>query len=300
MGFSSSVTKWFIFTRPWSFPMTVVSVSIGSTVAAYEGAFDLILYLLTLAGSVFAHAGVNVINDYYDAKYGVDRKGAPTTIYRPHPLVEGLTSPIALGVFGALLLLPAVTIGIYLTLARGLLVLLLAALGLVLVVGYTGPPLRLKYRALGEPSVFLAWGVLLSLGSFYVLSGSLSVKPIVASTPFGLLVAAVLLANNIRDLEYDRSTGVRTIAVLLGKERSLRLYEAIIISAYASSLLFASLGLAPWTIAFVLLSTPRAVKLTRLFRREVPPAADPMTAALAIQFGILVILAYLTGLVFGV
>jgi len=293
MAIFKSIENWFVFTRPWSFPMTLISVSIGSAAAAYKGSFDLSLYLLVLAGSVLAHAGVNVINDYYDTKYGVDRRGAPTTIYRPHPLVGGFTSSKALGAFGVILVALALTIGIYLAMVRGLLVLLLAALGLFLIVEYTGPPLKLKYRAAGELSVFIAWGVLMSLGGFYVLTGYLSVEPIAASTPFGLLVVAVLLANNIRDIEYDRSAGVRTIAVVMGREGSLMLYEALIVGAYLMTILFSLAGLTPWTTALVLLSAPSAIRLIKRFRAEVPPAADPMTASLAIKFGALVLIAYL-------
>ena len=81
--------NWFLASRPWSFTMTAISVSVGSTLAAIDGDFSWILYLMTLLGTVLLHAATNLINDYYDVKNGVDTQEVSTAQYRPHPLVEG-------------------------------------------------------------------------------------------------------------------------------------------------------------------------------------------------------------------
>ena len=81
--------NWFLASRPWSFTMTAISVSVGSTLGAIDGSFSWALYLVTLLGTILLHAATNLINDYYDVKTGVDTREVSTAQYRPHPLVEG-------------------------------------------------------------------------------------------------------------------------------------------------------------------------------------------------------------------
>ncbi|MCS6902787.1 MAG: prenyltransferase, partial [Candidatus Bipolaricaulota bacterium] len=90
-----NLQTWFLATRPWSFSMTAISVGVGGALAALHQSFDLWLFLVTLVGAIAVHAATNLINDYFDYKRGVDRPGAPTTLYRPHPLVQGLIAPHA-------------------------------------------------------------------------------------------------------------------------------------------------------------------------------------------------------------
>ena len=84
------LTNWFIATRPWSFTMTLISVSVGSALAALDGSFSWGLCLLAAAGAVFMHAGTNLLNDYYDVKHGLDTLFSATAQYRPHAIVHGL------------------------------------------------------------------------------------------------------------------------------------------------------------------------------------------------------------------
>ena len=277
--------------RPWSFTMTVVAATAGSLIALLQtGVFYPGLYALTLLGLVLAHAATNLINDYFDTRYGVDRPGAPTTRYRPHPLITGLMTPqqaltISLGFYAL-----AAVVGLALTVLRGWPVLLFALIGGLAGFTYTAGPVKYKYRALGEPSVFLMWGPLMVLGSFYVQTGSWTgaISALWVSLPIGLLVALVLLANNLKDLSYDRSTSVQTLATLLGREGALRLYAAIIIAVYGLSLLAVLVGALPIWSLLVLLSIPKAWQLTRTLQSapEIPPDADPRTAQLATAYGL--------------
>ncbi len=277
--------------RPWSFSMTVVAATTGAMLALLAtGSFSLGLYGLTLLGLIAAHAATNLVNDYFDARYGVDRPGAPTTRYRPHPLIEGLLTPaqalgIALGLYALALL-----VGVGLAALRGWPVLLFALIGGLAGFFYTAGPVKYKYRALGELAVFLMWGPLMVVGSFYVQTGSFAGagSALWASLPIGLLVALVLLANNLKDLSYDREMAVRTLATRLGRAGALRLYVALIVAAYALSVLSVLVGALPAWSLLALLSIPKAWALVRALQSapEIPPDADPRTAQLATLYGL--------------
>lgn len=287
----NQLQKWFIATRPWSFTMTIISVSVGSALAALDGRFSWLLYLLTAAGAVFMHAGTNLLNDYYDVKYGVDTESAATTQYRPHMIVHGLLSAeqvraAAFCMFGA-----AVTIGLYLTAVSGWMVLCIGVAGVLAGVSYTAPPFKYKYMAMGEVSVFLMWGPLMVEGAYYVQRHMLSMDAFLISIPFGVLVALVLFANNIRDIEQDKKQHIRTLPMLLGPRAGIHAYLLLMILAYASTLLITFTGvLTPWGL-LVFLSLPLAVQLLRQMERSIPLDADARTAKLDTAFGILLVAA---------
>ncbi len=277
----------FLSTRPWSFTMTVSSVTMGALLAAIEGQFSALLYVLTLGGMVAFHAATNVLNDFFDVKHGVDREGAPTTKYRLHPAAFGQT-PLST-TLGFSIGLYAVTLaaGIYLAFASTLAVLIVVAAGIAGSVFYTADPVVLKARALGEATVFAMWGLLIPLGAYMVQTESLSWTPVLASIPIGIFVALVLLANNIRDIQYDGSVGERTLAVALGQAKAVRVYVALLWGAYlvvAAGMLLQQLP--AWSL-LVFVTVPGALRLGRMFRGKIPDNADPRTAALAFQFALL-------------
>jgi hypothetical protein len=180
--------KTYIFaTRPWSFSMTFISVTVGSLFGLYEDAFHWLLYVVVLLGTVFAHGATNLMNDYFDVKHGLDQPGSPTSQYRPHPLVEGSLKGRTVFTAAALLYALAFAAGIYLATVRGWTIAVLAVVGALAGYFYTADPVKYKYLALGEFSVFLMWGPLMVGGSFYVQTGSWVRMPqvILASIPFG-------------------------------------------------------------------------------------------------------------------
>ena len=280
----------FLATRPWSFPMTIISITFGSAISLrLEGLFNPLNYILALIGSVALHAAANVINDYYDAKYGVDRVGAPTVKYRPHPVIAGFMDPGSLVKMTIFLSLTSIIIAIYLAIVSGIYALILGLIGLILALTYTSPPLTYKYRALGELSVLMCWGPIMVLGAYYVQTSRLSLIPLTASLSIGLLVAAVLLANNIRDIEYDRTVGIKTIAIILGRSRAIKLYGLMVLTPYLIILLLVILGIFSYIMLIVFASLPKALSLIRMFRVEIPDTADPLTAQLVLLFGVLAI-----------
>jgi 1,4-dihydroxy-2-naphthoate octaprenyltransferase len=151
---------------------------------------------------------------------------------------------------------------------------------------YTAGPIKYKYLALGELSVFLMWGPVIVGGTYFVQRGSLSLDAVLISVPFGLLVALVLLANNLRDIDYDRSAGIATLGTLLGQQKTRVLYQGLILLAYlATALLIALKILSPWGL-LVFFSAPVAFRLIRTLQREIPNDADARTAQLDTLFGV--------------
>ncbi len=279
----------FLITRPWSFPMTLISVGFGILYALWiKGVADVLSSLLALAGAVLLHAMVNLLNDYFDYRFGVDRPGVGTVAYRPHPIVHGVLSPSGVAVYGFGLGVAALAIGAIIAALSKPLVLLFGGIGFLLAYAYTGPPFKLKYVGLGEPTVFAVWGPLMALGGYYVASGSLDLSVVLASTPLGMLVAAVLLANNLRDIDSDREVGVKTLAVILGRRRATTLYQVLIMGGPALTALLAVIGYLPPLSIAVLALMPKALSLARIMENP-PPDADPRTAQLVLAYGLVVL-----------
>ena len=281
----------FISTRPWSFAMSLISVSVGTLLAAEDGPILWGWYLLVCAGIVCFHATANVYNDYFDSRYGVDQPDSPTARYRPQPILTGLFTPGQLLTEAIVLNLVTVLIGLLLSFQRTMLVLWIGFTGFLASVFYTAGPVKYKYRAWGEVFVFLMWGPLMFEGAYAVQRQTLSLKALILSIPFGVLVALVLLANNIRDIAYDSRQGIKTIGILLGSRQSLRVYAALILAAYLYILVMVLTGLlSPWGL-LVLLSLPKAIHLLKSFMEKIPEAADAITAQLNTAFGLLLIAA---------
>jgi len=281
--------NWFLASRPWSFSMTAISVSVGSILAAIDGAFSWGLYLVVLVGTICMHAATNLINDYYDVQKGLDTPKTATAQYRPHPLLEGKLKPTRVLTAGYVLFGLSSLIGIYLAATRGRELIWMGLIGTLAGLTYTAPPLKYKYKALGELSVFLMWGPLMVAGSYFVQRQSFSTKALWVSLPFGLLVALVLLANNIRDMDHDRRHGILTLAIVLGRYRGQMLYGFLVVLAYLGITAMAIFGpLYPWSL-LVLVSVPLAWRLIRQMMTQVPVDADARTAQLDTAFGALLV-----------
>ncbi len=282
--------NWVLASRPWSFSMTAISVSVGSALAAIDGNFSWVFYLLTLLAGIFMHAATNLINDYYDVKSGVDFKGVSTGIYRPHPLLEGKLTSRQVLMEACLLYAIATIIGLYLAATRGWSLLAIGLIGVFASITYTAPPFKYKYMALGELSVFLMWGPLMVMGSYFIQRQAFSANALFISIPFGILVALVLLANNIRDISHDRSKGILTLPIIIGERNGLRLYSGLVIVAYAGIIGMSLAGpLHLWTL-IVLLSMPLALKLMCQMMKNIPDDADAQTAKLDTAFGVLLVI----------
>jgi 1,4-dihydroxy-2-naphthoate octaprenyltransferase len=298
MVFSMSVAASLIeATRPWSFTMTIISVCLGSLLALQAGFFAWHLFVLLLLGMVLTHGATNVINDYFDHRHGVDRPDSATALYRRHPILEGVFRPVQVLAFALALYGVSLSIGVYLTVRSGWPVLLFIVGGGLASFFYTGGPIKYKHRGMGELSVFLMWGPLMVTASYFVLSRGWSGagRVVLASLPQGLWVALVLFANNLKDIGYDRETGVVTLANLMGRKCAEAAYMAALGAAYAVVAAEVLAGaLSPWTL-LVFASIPLSLRLAFSLKKaaEVPPDADPRTAKVGMIFGILYLAGFL-------
>ncbi|MFP3161022.1 MAG: prenyltransferase [Vulcanisaeta sp.] len=282
------LSYWAIIVRAWSLPMTAASVLLSAAYAYYLG---YVVYLgplaLTLVGALVLHMSVNVLNDYYDYVYGFDRPDVLT--YRPHAILMGILKPRAMLNLGMALIITGSLIGIYLFLIAGLPVLITGALGLVLLYGYTGPPLKLKYRALGELAVFTTWGPLMAIGSMAASTlGHINYLVIAAVTPVALLVVATLYANNVRDAVRDREGGAVTIAAILG-DKARWLYAALVVGSYVAQLTMVFMGALPTATLLTLATTLNAAGMVSKAMRNSFERLDEATARFSLLYAALMI-----------
>jgi 1,4-dihydroxy-2-naphthoate octaprenyltransferase len=213
-----------------------------------------------------------------------------TAQYRPHPLVEGKLAADHVKIAAYILYALSILIGLYLAATRGWALMWIGLIGAFASLTYTAPPLKYKYSALGEFSVFLMWGPLMMAGAYLVQRQTFSMNTFWISLPFGALVALVLLANNIRDINHDRDKGILTLAIVLGQRKSLLLYLTLVVVAYLAIILMSIFGpLYLWSL-IVLLSLPLALRLLRQMLKQVPADADARTAQLDTAFGILLVI----------
>ena len=281
-----SLSTWFIATRPWSLSMTFVATCLAGIMAYSFGAFDPFLFTLTMIGLIIAHTASNMTNDWYDVKNGVD-ENAPTAEYRPHPLLFGQVDKDTYKAVIFAQFAVGFAIAGYLTWLQGLPVMVFSVLGVLFGVFYTAGPIKLKYRTLGEVSVFLAFGPLMVGGAFYAITGQFSWDPILASTPIGLLIALVLLANNLRDRSFDANVGISTVATGTSEDQGMAYYKSLTASAYLSVIALVVLRIFSPFALITFLSIKTAMQIISQFSEEVPLTSDQQTAQLALQFGVL-------------
>jgi 1,4-dihydroxy-2-naphthoate octaprenyltransferase len=285
------IKKYVIATRPWSFTMSLISVSVGTLLAAEEGSVSWAWFAITAIGITLFHATANLINDYFDTLYGIDQEDSPTAKYRPQPILSGMLTPRQVLGEAVILLVLTVAIGLTVAIVRSWHVLWIGIIGLFTSICYTAGPVKFKYRALGEFAVFMMWGPLMIEGAYAVQRQALSMKALYISIPFGVLVALVLFANNMRDIAYDSRHKVKTVSIMLGSRKSYTLFAGLIVLAYAYVLGMIITGIMSLWGLLIFLSLPKAVSLLKTFNEKIPDMADALTAQFDTVFGILLILA---------
>jgi 1,4-dihydroxy-2-naphthoate polyprenyltransferase len=275
--------------RPRTLPAAIAPVLVG-TAAAVEASDELRIgaFVAALVGSVFIQIGTNLANDYSDAKRGadsVDRLGPVRVV------ASGLVAPRRVLVATWVAFAVAVAAGIYLAAVAGPLILVVGVVSILAGVLYTGGPRPYGYAGLGEAFVFLFFGLVAVNGSFYVQVERLEWLPFALSIPIGFLSTAILVVNNVRDIDTDRRAGKRTLAVRLGRDRARDLYAALVVGAYvALALAVALTGASAWAL-LALASAPLALRPLRAVRtRTDGPALNGAlagTGALLAAFSVL-------------
>jgi 1,4-dihydroxy-2-naphthoate octaprenyltransferase len=288
---------WLRASRPWSYTAAIIPVALGTIVAASDGFFDGWLFALTLLGSVLIQAGTNFVNDYYDHVKGAD---TPESLGLGGAIQRGELTPNQTLIAGLACFGVGALIGIYLVSVAGTLILWVGIASILVGFFYTAGPFALAYVGLGEIAVFIFMGPVIVMGSYYVQAQAVTLPVVLASLPVGFLVAAILHANNLRDLDDDRKIGKRTLATVLGRAGANIEYYVLIGGTYLSLMIVVLLGIAPWLTLISALTLPTAIRLMRLVATEREPhALHPLlkqTAILHMQFGSLLVVGWAAAL----
>jgi len=288
---------------------SVAPVILGTSVAWYEvGKINFISGLLALLGTVFAHFGANIFNDYYDHLTGCDDNNPDFTPFSggSRTIQNGLLTARKAFWAGLLAFLLVVLIGLLLVVYTGHPVLIIfGIIGLAIGFLYTAIPVKLAYRGLGEIGIFIAFGPLIVIGASYVQTGTISFLAFLASVPAGLMVMLILYANEILDEKADRSANKNTIIVkIANRNTALKIYRLILYVVPIWILISIIAGFFPYWSLIILCLLPKYIRTIKLSKKQFKDAKELillsantiqlqflMTIMLAVSF----ILAALTG-----
>jgi 1,4-dihydroxy-2-naphthoate polyprenyltransferase len=277
---------WLMAARPRTLPAAIAPVLVG-TAAAVEwfGSLPRVgAFIAALLGSIFIQIGTNLANDYSDAKRGAD------TVDRLGPVrvtSAGLVTPQRVLVATWIAFAVAVACGIYLTVVAGFVILLIGIVSIAAGVLYTGGPRPYGYAGLGEVFVFLFFGLVAVNGSYYVQVEQLDPLPLGLSISLGFLATAILVVNNVRDVETDRRAGKMTMAVRVGRHNAVVLYRLLVLGAFLVlpiTLVGADVSLLP---LIGLLALPLAIKpLRTMSNRTDGPSLNAALAGTGALLGV--------------
>lgn len=278
--------------RPFSLSASAISVLAAGALAWMDGLMNWPLFLAALGGALCLHIGTNITNEIFDVRNGVDTITSPrASMAILKGRVREREAFILVGVFFGI----AAALGLYMFLERGWLVLAFGIVGLIAGYMYTAPPLEYKYRAAGLPLVFLMFGPLMTLGAYFVVTGTFSWEAFIVSVPVGLLVTAILHGNEWRDIADDKRYGIGTFSSWMGSKRAYRVYVGLIAAAYMTLALAVLFGWLPTETLLAMLSLPLFVRAIRnaelgvLGQQRAIAMIDLQTAQLQALFGFLMI-----------
>lgn len=240
------VRTWVMAIRVPTLTAAVAPVAVGTALAYRDGLFSAGAAAASLVGALAIQAGANLANDLSDFRKGADteHRVGPPRVTQMGLLTEAQVTAGILVMFGF-----ATLLGLYLTWVAGWPVIAIGVASMLAALAYTGGPWPFGYRALGELFVFLFFGVVAVVGTYYVQALTVSRAAFAASIPVGLTVCAILVVNNVRDIETDRVAGKRTLAVVIGRRWTRVFYVGIVLGAYLASAGLWLLGNFPvWTL----------------------------------------------------
>ncbi|MCX6235332.1 MAG: 1,4-dihydroxy-2-naphthoate octaprenyltransferase [Bacteroidetes bacterium] len=296
-----TLKKWWISIRPFAMPASTMPVIFGTVLAALYGNYPFRpgVFVLALLGMVILHSAANILSDITDYRKGLDTVPTPVS----GGIVRGILSPMEAKRVSILLFVTGTIIGLILTWLSGYFLLVIGITGLIIGIFYTlGDKIALKYHAFGDFAVFMNFGILGSLGAWYVQSSTFSWIPALWAVPMALLVIAILHANNWRDIASDNQGKIFTVASLLGDKGSLRYYAFLIFGPFIiiygfifiPRLISPNIPAMPLPFIIVIFALPLAIILWRKALSRFHPkkpmdfiTLDGATATLNLAFGIL-------------
>jgi 1,4-dihydroxy-2-naphthoate polyprenyltransferase len=289
-------SEWFWLARPFSLTAAAVPVLFGTALAFRDGVFSWGPFIAMLLASLLIQAATNMFNEFYDNERGLD---SVESVGISGSIVKGnLTARAVL--LGALFCYTlALFLGLYLVYVGGFWILVLGCLSALGGYVYSAGRRPIAYTAFSEVAVFLFMGVLIVVISYAVQAEGFPLYVPLAALPIGGPVAAILLANNIRDMESDRRGGRKTLPIVFGRSGAILVYRVLLLEAYVAVLLLILSGVVPWTAAVVFLSLPILLRLWgAIASTRIPSRLDPVvkkTAGLHLAFGLL----YTVGILLG-
>ena len=283
----SKCKTWYLAARPRTLTAAVMPVLIGTALAYRDGGFALLPALVAMICAFLLQIGSNLANDLFDYLSGADtkeRKGPMRVV------AAGLVSPTQMKIALVLVFGTAFALGMYLVCIGGWPVLVVGIASIIVAIAYTAGPYPLGYYGLGDAMVFLFFGLIGTIGTYYVQTVTVSFTAFLVSLPVGALITNILIVNNYRDFETDRKAGKRTTAVIFGKKFARTEFIVFLFASYAVPLLI-------WLFydhsAWILLpfaSFPIALRLIAMMNtlqgRELNLALE-QTAKLVAVYGIL-------------
>jgi 1,4-dihydroxy-2-naphthoate octaprenyltransferase len=284
---TSRWTYWIKTARPFTLTATVSPVLVGTAVAANSGHLNLLIFGATMLSCLFLQIGANYFNEFFDYQYGLDSAeslGATTVIF------QGKLTAHQVFLGGVASFVMATLFGIYLIATIGVSIILFGLAAMAIAYFYSSKPFKFASRGLGDPLVFLAMGVLMTWGSYYVQIPRWSWSAVAASIPVGLLVTAILNMNNLRDAPDDQAVHKMTLPVRFGQRFGQLYHTALVTGAYVSVSILALVGLLPLFTLAVWITFPLAYKNIRAVLgagdRSVFVSGIRQTSRLHLVFGV--------------
>lgn len=282
---------WWRLARPFSLTASAVPVLVGGGLALAAGRFDGLSFALLLVASLIVQVATNIFNEYYDYRRGLD---TPESVGIAGVIVSGQVRAETV-LRGALVcFVVAFALGLWLVARTGWPVLAVGLLCALSAWAYSGGPRPVAYTPLGEVQVFVFMGLVQVGLGYYVHTGALAWPVLWAALPVGCLVAAILLANNLRDQTSDAARGRRTLPIVLGRTGALRILVALLAGAYVTLAAGVALGQLPWPALLAWLTAPLAPGVVQPFGKTAEARALNVTvrraAVLHMRFGLLLAL----------
>jgi 1,4-dihydroxy-2-naphthoate octaprenyltransferase len=272
---SSTLNTWIMAIRPRTLPAAAAGVIMGSALAWDDGYFRWDAFIVCLLVALLLQIGSNLANDVFDYERGTDttERMGPTRVTQ-----AGLLTPSQVKTGMAVVFGSAALLGLYLAWIGGWVIVVIGIAAILSAIAYTGGPFPLGYYGLGDVFVFLFFGIAAVAGTYYLHAGSVSPAAWWMTIPPGLIITAILVVNNLRDLENDRRAGKHTLAVRFGEQGTKIQYVTCMVLAYLILIPTALLNLIPWTALLAWLSLPIAIRATRVVLTQ---EGRPLNAALA-------------------
>ena len=292
---------WYQATRPRVFTASYVPMGLAAVIAIEDNVFDPLKFFLSLIGVMFLQTAANLVNEYADYRRGADElKEAGQGM----AIKNKILSPASIRNGAILTTFAGSLIGLYLLSQSGPLLWVIGIGGVLVAITYTAGPFPLAYHGMGEIAAGIFMGPMIVLGAYYVMSPDITpemaIRLILISFPVMFMVAAILHANNIRDIEADKAVNKRTLAVRFGRRFARLEYQFLVYATYISQVILVLLGLMPIPTLITILTIPEARRLIHIFNTstDVPMMhqAQGRTARLHGRIGLLLVVGWIVHL----